>query len=319
MRGEYLKQLLPQYNFFVINLDIPINATPRLLRSFGWRYKKGPLIKNIGNYIAKQLDGNYSYNLVWIDKGVFIEPDLIRALKRSSNKLVHFTPDPAFAYHKSRLFYSALSCYDYCITTKSFEIESYKKYGVQTIFCTQGYDPDVHNPYHHFKDKKGVVFIGHKEDEREFIISKLVEKNIRVTVAGNHWEKFASRRKHNPNLIYKGKGIYGDDYAREISGALIGLGLLSRWIPELHTTRTFEIPACKTVLATEHNLETGSIFSDEEVIFFDDPDEVILKVEHYLIKKEKLIQFAEHGYNKVTNGGYSYSQILKKILSQINE
>ena len=100
MRGEYLKQLLPEHSFFVINTDEPISATPRLLRSLGWRYKKGPLIKNINHHIRKKLNGDYAYELVWIDKGVFIDPDIIYTLKKNSVKLVHFTPDPAFTFHQ---------------------------------------------------------------------------------------------------------------------------------------------------------------------------------------------------------------------------
>ena len=319
MRGEYLKQLYPNHNFLVINIDEPINGTPRLLRSMGWRYKKGPLIRNINKHIRGSLKGNYAFELVWIDKGVFIDPDIIYSLKKHSGKLVHFTPDPAFTYHRSKLFYEAISLYDYCITTKSFEIESYRKYGVKTIFCTQGYDPEVHKPYHHFKDKDGVVFIGHKEEEREYIVSQLVDKNVKVTLAGNHWDKFVAKRKHKSNLIYKGKGVFGQEYAKELSAALLGLGLLSKWVPELHTTRTFEIPACKTALVTEHNPEIGSVFSDEEVIYFDDADEAVTKIEYYLSKKDRVIPFADGGYKKVTGGGYSYLEILRKILKQINE
>jgi spore maturation protein CgeB len=319
MRGEYLKQLLPEDDFLIINTDDPINATSSLLRSVGWRYKKGPLIRNINNHIRKSLNGKYDYELVWIDKGVFIDPDIICSLKKSSAKLVHFTPDPAFTYHRSKLFYEAIRFYDYCITTKSFEIESYRKYGVKTIFCTQGYDHQVHKPYHSFTEKNGVVFIGHKEEEREYIVSELVDKNVKVTVAGNHWDKFAAKRKHKSNLIYKGKGIFGEEYARELSAALIGLGLLSKWVPELHTTRTFEIPACRTALVTEHNPEIGSVFSDDEVIYYDDADEAVTKIEYYLSKKDRLLPFIEGGYQKVTGGGYNYVEILRKILNQIND
>lgn len=319
MRGECLKQLLQDYEFLIVNTDVPINATPKLLRSIGWRYKRGPLIRNINNYITRELNGNYSYDLVWIDKGVFIDPEIVHTIGKNSRKLVHFTPDPAFTYHRSKLFYEALSLYDYCITTKSFEIESYKKYGVKTIFCTQGYDPAIHKPYHNFREKDGVVFIGHREDEREYIISQLVEKDIKITIAGNHWDKFAARRKHKSNLVYKGKGVFGDDYAKELSAALLGLGLLSKWVPELHTTRTFEIPACKTVLVTEHNPEIGSVFSDDEVIYYEDAEEAITKIEYYLDKKYKLMSLTENGYKKVTEGGYSYFEILAKVLKQIDE
>lgn len=319
MRGEYLKQLLPDARFAVINIDPPLNATPRVVRSIGWRYKKGPLIRNINKHILAELNNDFSYDLVWVDKGVFIDPEIILKLKKNSKRLVHFTPDPAFTYHRSKLFYAALPEYDYCITTKSFEIESYKAFGVKTIFCTQGFDPKIHKPYHTFREKQGVVFIGHREEEREYIVAQLVEKNIRITIAGNHWEKFSAKRKHKSNLIYKGKGIFGDDYARELSGALLGLGLLSRWVPELHTTRTFEIPACKTVLVTEHNPEIGSIFSDDEVMYYDDAEEAISKIEHYVVKRDKLALTAENGFKRVTEGGYSYPEILAKVLKQVNE
>lgn len=319
MRGEYLKELLPDSTFTVVNIDPPMNATPRILRSVGWRYKKGPLIRNINDHIRNHLNNDYSYDMVWIDKGVFVDPEIVFTLKKNSTRLVHFTPDPAFTYHRSKLFYNALPQYDYCITTKSFEIESYKAFGVKTIFCTQGFDPKVHKPSHVFRDKQGVVFIGHKEEEREYIVSQLVEKNIKVTVAGNHWDKFYAKRKHKNNLIYKGKGVFGDDYARELSGALLGLGLLSKWVPELHTTRTFEIPACRTALVTEHNPEIGSIFSDDEVIYYDDADEAVSKIEHYTIKRDKVGPIAENGYRRVIEGGYNYRDILAKVLKQINE
>lgn len=319
MRGEYLKELLPHSIFTVVNIDAPLNATPRIMRSVGWRYKKGPLLRNINRHIRKELNNDYNYDLVWIDKGVFIDPEIIFRLKKDSKRLVHFTPDPAFTYHRSKLFYEALPQYDYCITTKSFEIDFYKKYGVKTVFCTQGFDPKVHKPYHDFRDKQGVVFIGHKEEEREYIVSQLVEKNIKITIAGNHWDRFSAKRKHKPNLVYKGKGLFGDDYAKELSGALLGLGLLSRWVPELHTTRTFEIPACKTALVTEHNPEIGSMFSEDEVIYYDDVDEAISKIQHYILKRDKVASFAENGFKKVTESGYSYPEILAKLLKHVNE
>src|SRR6476660_1292662 len=126
MRGEYLKELLPGSEFKAVSIDPPLNATPRILRSVGWRYKKGPLIKNINNHIKNELGNVYAFDLVWIDKGVFIDPEIVHQLRKNSRRLVHFTPDPAFTYHRSKLFYQSIPNYDFCITTKSFEIESYK-------------------------------------------------------------------------------------------------------------------------------------------------------------------------------------------------
>jgi spore maturation protein CgeB len=317
MRGEYLKQLLPIKEFKVVDTDIPILATNRIFRSLGWRFKKGTLIHNINRYILNELNGSFGFDMVWIDKGVFIRPEIVQRLKASSGKLVHYTPDPAFTYHRSKLFYEALPLYDYCITTKSFEIEDYKNYGVKTIFCTQGYDPMLHKPYHSFEEKRGVVFIGHKESNREFMISRLLEANIPVTIAGNKWEMFAWKFRNNKNLIYKGKGIYGEQYVKEISGAMIGLGFLSKWIPERHTTRTIEIPACNTALVTEENQEINSIYTQDEAIFYTDHKDLLDKIKYYLSNKAELCKITSNGHQKVKNGKYSYYQILENVIQQI--
>ena len=106
MRGEYMRQILKGADVKVINTDVPMEKTSRLFRSVGWRFKKGPFITNINEYITESLKGDYKYDLVWIDKGVFIKPVIISKLKEKSARLVHFTPDPAFAYHQSKFFFN---------------------------------------------------------------------------------------------------------------------------------------------------------------------------------------------------------------------
>ncbi len=316
MRGQYLQKMLQPTILKVANIDVPMNATNKVFRTIGWRYKKGPLISHINSYIIKIIDNDWKYDLVWIDKGVFINPSTIKRLKENSYKLIHFTPDPAFFYHQSPLFYQSLSLYDYCITTKSFELDNYKSYGVKTILSTQGYEPTIHKPYTDFSAKKGVVFIGHYEQEREEVIAKLIEKKVLVTLAGIKWNGFVQKHKNDNNLQYLGTSILSHEYGKTLSNAKIGLGLLSKWIPELHTTRTFEIPACATALVTEKNKDTESIFTDTEVIFFNNTNHLVNEVVNYLTDDVLLAEKTKRGYQKVTQGLYSYEQIMANILQQ---
>ena len=80
MRGEYLQKLLGAGDFLVVDIDIPISKTPQPFLSLGWRYKKGPLIVNINRYLSEKIEGNSGFDLVWIDKGVFIEPSFLNRL-----------------------------------------------------------------------------------------------------------------------------------------------------------------------------------------------------------------------------------------------
>lgn len=317
MRGEQLRRILPATEFIAVNIDVPLRSTPKWIRSLGWRYKAGPLIRNIDTYLRAETKGIGDVDLVWIDKGVFIKPGFISELRQKTPLLVHYTPDPAFAYHRSKLFYSALAHYDYCVTTKSFELDDYQKFGVNTILATQGYDPMIHRPTHFFNEKRGVAFIGHREDDREEVIAKLLEAQLPVKVAGIYWQRFAFRYRHHPQFSYVGKGVFGPDYAKMISGAYFGLGFLSKIVPELHTTRTFEIPACGTALITEDNKEIRGFYDENEAVFFQHPNDIIEKIKFGLANKEWLRHLTENGRTKVTSLGMDYESILARVIRQI--
>ncbi|NJK95540.1 MAG: glycosyltransferase [Bacteroidales bacterium] len=228
--------------------------------------------------------------------------------------MVHYTPDTAFFHNKSRLFEKSVPYYDYFVTTKSFDFEKYPE--GKTILVPQGYNPDVHKPYNSFAEKfREVVFIGLYEQYRGKVISKLLNAGIRVTVAGNKWNRF--KDLHHPLLEHLGDGLFGEAYARVISSSLFGIGLLSKRFPELHTTRTFEIPACGTALITEKNKETSTFFTDDEVIFFKNIDEISVKIKEYRKKMDSLKTLTEIGRQKVIKGKFSNQEILQKVLWQI--
>lgn len=318
MRGEYIREILNPAKFNVANIDIPLYQENRIFRSIGWRYKVGPLINNINKFINSIIQGNYDYDLVWVDKGVFINPSLIKKLRLHSKKLVHFTPDPAFTYHQSNLFFQALPYYDYVITTKSFEMNLYKKFGAKNIiFCTQGYDNKIHKPYYSYEEKEGIVFIGHYEKDRANMLQSILKKDIPITLAGIGWHSFYLKHQTNNNLKYLGNGIFGEEYARTISKGIIALGFLSKIIPELHTTRTIEIPACNTVLVTERNTETQNIFNEDEVIFFNGINDFAEKIVDFYPQKKLLESISQNGYRKITASNFDYRSIVESLIQQI--
>ena len=100
---------------------------------------------------------------------------------------------------------------------------------------------------------------------------------------------------------------------------MFGLGLLSKRFPELHTTRTFEIPACRTALLTERNQETQSFFQETEAIFYENTDELIKKVKYYQEDTNELELITRRGYDRVNLEGYDYYSLLKNIIVKINK
>lgn len=318
MRGEMLKKVLPEHQHTVIDTDLIYNKANRVLRSLAFRYKIGPLVASINKFVIQHL-GDQVYDLIWVDKAIYLTPATTAVLKQHARVLLHFTPDPAFVFHSSRHFEHSIKLYDYLVTTKIFELKYYHSIAgkAKTIYCTQGYDPAIHKPYHSFSEKSGVVFIGHHEKDREGILQEILNKGIEVKLAGIDWEPFRAKNRNNPNLAFMGTAVLGEEYAKLISSGLVSLGLLSKYIPEQHTTRTFEIPACGTALLTERTGETTSIFRPDEAFFFDDTKEIGEVLQSVFSDKQKLEEVTGNGYRKVTTGGYDYYSLLDSIVKQI--
>lgn len=315
MRGRYIQEILKPDEFKVIDIDIPLQATSRIFRSIGWRFKIGLLINKINSYINSNITDEDSFNIIWIDKGVFINFKTMRKLRSLTTHLIHFTPDPAFAYHRSRLFFKTIHLYDTCITTKQYELHLYSLAGARkTLYCTQGFDPSIHKSYNKFDEKiYDIVFIGHFEKERAILLHQLLQAGFKIVLAGIHWKKFVALEQCE-NLIYLGDGIYGEEYAKFISLSYFGLGLLSKWIPDQHTTRTFEIPACGTCLITPRTSETTTFFNDNEVVFFDDTIQLISYLTFLLRNKSILENKTIMASQTVLDNGYDYKSILTKLL-----
>lgn len=318
MRFEILQSVM-NLEFELIDLTPIIMSTPKLYRSIGWRFKLGPLISKINSRIIEHIATvSKSYDVIWIDKGVFIELKTLIALRKKCIKLVHYTPDPAFLYHNSRFFLKSLRHYDHCITTKSFEIQLYKKYGCKDlIYITQGFDKNTHFPQINFSEKKyDVCFIGHFEKERADLVQMLLDNEIEVLLAGIKWGQFVKKNK-NKKLIYFGNNVAGADYSRLISESYIALGLLSKWIPEKHTTRTFEIPACKTCLVTELNEEISSFFSNDECLTFSNGLNFLTQIKEILKDKSRLEKISELGYQRVHKDCRDYQSQMSNICQTI--
>jgi hypothetical protein len=134
------------------------------------------------------------------------------------------------------------------------------------FFLTQGINTTVHFPQFDFKEKElAIVFVGLYENSRAEVILKLINAGFKVYIAGIGWSKFLNLYRCD-NLNFIGSNLNDFEYSKALSKCIFALGLLQKKFPELHTTRTFEIPACGTCLITERNHEIDSFFNDDECI-----------------------------------------------------
>jgi hypothetical protein len=323
MRFEVIKQLTGK-KAYLIDISQQISSLNRINKSIGWRLNLGPLVWKVNSAINHFLTLNkFDFDLIWIDKGVFIYKEVLLELKSRTRTLLHYTPDTAFLANRSRYFVKGIHLYDILITTKSFELDYYFKYvnKNKVILLTQGYNPKVHFPRIEFFRKKDIItFVGLYEPYRAEILNALLESGYKIVLGGIGWSKFLkSKTLQNDQITFLGEKVVNEQYALAISTSKFALGLLSKKFPELHTTRTFEIPACGTCLVTEENSEINSFFSDEECLKFQNINDLIQKIKYLSANPNQLELVTQKGYDRMRRENRDYhNQILEVFKIAIN-
>lgn len=319
MRADVLQGLLPAFEWDLIDTDEGFRSAGRLSRSLSFRYKTGPLVDEINQKIRGGTK-DVKYYLVWVDKGIYLQPATIAHIRDHARRLVHFTPDTAFHANRSRHFFKSAAHYDLLVTTKSFELESYYQISSKdrVVLTTQAYNAHLHQPPAQPVVKKpDVAFIGLCEPDRENCLEALLAADVPVRLGGKGWSRFIRRHASNPRLHFLGEEIFGADYVDEYTSASIGLGLLSKRFPELHTTRTFEIPACGTLLATERTADTVSFFDEDEALFFDNYMELAQQISGLLSDPKKIAAISRKGHQRVLADGRDYVSVLSGVLQRL--
>ncbi len=266
-------------------------------------------------------------DLVWIDKGPWIRAATLRRLRQAACRgggaahLVHYTPDAAFVCNRSRHFDRAVPAYDLVITNKRYELDAYRTRGArEVLLLPPGFDLEHHRPRRPSapeadRYRSDVAFIGTYAPGRERYLAPLAALDLDLAIWGNGWRGCSDRRILSR---FRGGPLTGDDYARGLSAARIGLGLLSPQVPDRCTTRSVEIPACGTFLLAERTGEHQALFREGvEAAFFGGEEELVEKVGHYLEHDAERRRIAEAGRRRCLESGYSYQHQLRSILQRL--
>ena len=298
----------------------------RLFSSIRNRTKSGLNILKLNKDLLNVVARCNGITHIWFDKAIMIWPSTLRKIKTLTDAiLVHYTPDPQIIWHRSRHFVKSIPLYNILFTTKPFELEQYKALGAKKAHLTyQAYDkyrfrPAI--PSHEDLINYGcdVVFIGHYEKYRADSIKAIVDSGVKVKVWGQYWPRYAKLHPWARNVVMA-SSVICDQYSLALISASICLGLLSRFIPETTTTRTFEIPACGAFMLADRTKEHLDLFEEgNEAEFFSSKEELLQKVHYYLDHPQERKEIAKAGRQRCINSGYSFHERLKNILEIIRD
>jgi spore maturation protein CgeB len=292
----------------------------RIERTLLGRFNSGAAVSRLNGLILELAQKN-SFDFLCVEKGVWIFPETVRALRQRATKhmAVHWTPDAQLVDNRSRHFISSIPEYDVLVTTKPFEIEGYKTKGAKdVVLLLQGYGERFARIGRSVAaTDRDVVFIGHCQSHYRRCIQALVSANVPTQVWGPRWDRWA---KLQPKLraAIQGQGLWGDSYPEMLKRSKIALGLLGKHIPETTTTRSFEIPATGTFMLAERTEDHMNLFEEnKEAVFFATDEELRDKARYYLSNDTQREEIARAGRQRSEIGGYHITEQMRKLMCHL--
>lgn len=326
-----------------VNTVEPWRRVSWLQRQAQRRMHRGSVVRGINNTVL-DVAREFRPEMVWADKQEFLYIETIEELRKLGARLVHFTPDPYFTlpWKRTPLMDAAMKSFDVLVYCKSYERTPYESLGRQLIYMPLGYCDEVHRPLPSPDPRWScaVALLGGWEPRREQLLHAVAAAGVDLKIWGGHWDflkdgRWTLRRSiilkqlagrdrftiHQDTTLIpslQGGEVYGDDYARALSGARIGLGFLRKVCPDQHTTRTFEIPACGSMLLADRTDEHQRFFEEgKEAEYFGDEEELVSKIRFYTTHEDVRARIAAAGRQRCVDGGYAYVHRMSEVLTAI--
>jgi len=307
------------------------------------RLRRGPIVRSINEAVLSAARA-YKPDLIWAEKQEYLKPSTLKDLRRLGCRLLHFTPDPYFSlsWKRTPIMDEALPLFDVLVYCKAYERADYEAAGPSALYMPLGYCDEVHRPLPSDDPRWSctIGFLGGWEPRREHMLRQVAQAGADLKIWGVAWDflvdgRWTIRRHlilkqlagdepfriHRDPLLseaFQGGEVYSNDYARALSGARIGLGFLRTVCPDQHTTRTFEIPACCSMLLADRTEEHQAFFEEgKEADFFSCEQELVDKVRFYQENEAVRRRVAEAGLRRCRTGRYAYINRMSDALEAL--
>jgi spore maturation protein CgeB len=266
-------------------------------------------------------------DLVFVFKGVMMQPDSLRRAQLAGAAVFNFYPDVNLVSHCRRFGNSFLECaphYDCIFTPKRYHLEPLHRAGARRVeFLPYAYDRECHLARYPARGRQqeyetDVVVVATWGPRRAAILESMVARGFpyRLAIWGNQWERLDKNSTLRPYVKFR--AVSGVEMSLAFTSSKIALAFLSP--PDLHTARSFEIPAFGTLMLAERTPEHLEFFrEDEEIACFGDVIELRAKIDYYMAHEDDRRRVAEAGHHRVVESGHDYEARMARVLDVYQE
>ena len=268
-------------------------------------------------------------HLIFHAQGRYVTAETVQVCRTFGPTLVHMIDDMFNPINQSSTFFELVREADLVLTPKSFNVPEFRATGARRVeFIAQSYDPEIHFRAPLTQDERedfrcSVAFLGTFRPERADFLEEMVRRcpqlETRIWGGWNNMSKLQYRlpvaRWPELRRSVRYRELWCAEYSKAIQAASIVLGLLNHANRDLHTARSFEIPACGGFMLAERTDEHCSFFEeDKEAVYFSSMDELVDKLLFYISNELARRKIAEAGYLRCTTSGYQYSDRARHVL-----
>ena len=265
------------------------------------------------------------FDLVWMDKAIFVRADTLRFLSAAGIRTVHYNPDNPIGPRGDpgwRLFRRALSHFDVHVVPREVNIDEYFALGAHNVILMPfAHEPSIHYPPpEEWSDANRPIevgFIGSPYDDRGNFLTELWRRyDIKLKVRGSLWGGMLDEEERTS--IYAGGPVYEDAYRRAIWETKINLAFVTHSNRDPYARRNFEIAACGGFMLSERAEGALAHFAeDREAAYFSDIEECAMKIRRYLGDAESRARLSHAARDRAVSSGYSNDARLANVLEEI--
>lgn len=232
---------------------------------------------------------------------------------------IHYSPDDASnPVNITPEYLKYEQHWDLVVTTKSFNVQELLARGARNVqFVWSAYDPAWHHRTAGLSNTRyRLGFIGRNRPDRAPVLRNLGRQYGSSMIVGGGSEL---GRGMKSTSVTRCGSIYGEALSELIGRIDTNLVFLNSDNRDLHTCRSFEVPAAGGLVLGQRTPEHAMIFAeDHEALFFDSDEELYDKLDWIDHNGQAARRIAEAGHRAVVSGLNSYANRAEEILSRVD-
>ncbi|MCK0471935.1 glycosyltransferase [Alkalihalobacillus sp. APA_J-10(15)] len=214
--------------------------------------------------------------------------------------------------------------YDFILTQEINAPAFYEKRGMRAFYLPLAVNTSTYFPQEVESDyQSDICFVGSGMANRIRLLHQLgncfVHETIRII--GRWWEPLQNQLGRNHFIL--NKPISAEEASKYYNGAKIVLNMHRNPYDSKHNpsriqaatpnNRTFDIAACSAFQLTSYRKAISDFYQKDEIIEYQSVDDLVKKVEYYLVQSHERREIAKRAYKRTMNA-HTYSVRLTDLI-----